>query len=405
MAEFSADVLGLQDYAVRDTHRLSETEEEVTVELPLSSRCPKCQTETNLIHQRACRQSRVLWSFINGRRIWLLVRRQRLRCSSCRKVFTQPLPGVARRQRMSLVAQTSTVQALAEQSFASVRRTHGISYGRARRILLRLPVPWCDWDTLLGQKGEVLLGIDEHSFRGKDLVITITCLTTRRLVAILQNDRQKTLRDWLLNVPEEFRQRVVAVAIDLKAAFRKVINKMLPNAVVVADRFHLIQDANRRIEETRRLEQSEARRVIPRWPLIKGRERLTPKQQVKLELLKAEFPALAEQHRLKEELRDLYSCQDAKTAKEHLDKLVLNGEASDDASTVLWMNTLRDWRTEILAYFKHRITNAFTEGCHTKVKLQKRLSYGFRNVQVYIRKMLLGFQPHTHDRLVSHLLT
>ena len=42
-----------------------------------------------------------------------------------------------------------------------------------------------------------------------------------------------------------------------------------------------------------------------------------------------------------------------------------------------------------------RITNGFTEGCHTKVKLLKRLSYGFRNVEVYRRKMLLGFLPKT----------
>lgn len=405
MQQCIRDVLGLQDYVVLQTERLSDAEEQITVDLPSSSPCTKCGSLTDLVHQMAKRRSRVLWSFLNGRRIWLLVGRRRMRCRHCNTVFTQPLPGVAPRQRASLTAQTSIIEALSEQSFAALRRTHGISYGRARRILLRLPVPWCDWGFLVGSHGSISLGIDEHSFRGKDLVITVTCLTTHRLVAILENDRQKTLRDWLKKVPEDVRKRVVAVATDLKEAFRKVVYKMLPGAVVVADHFHVIQDANRRIDETRRLEQSEARTKIQRWPLVKGWERLSAKQQLQLEDLKARFPSLAEQYRLKEDLRDLYKCADETAAAAHLERLILNGESCDDAETVLWMNTLRNWRKEILSYFQHRISNGYTEGCHTKVKLLKRLSYGFRNVQVYIRKMLLGFQPHSHDRLVSHLLT
>jgi len=31
------------------------------------------------------------------------------------------------------------------------------------------------------------------------------------------------------------------------------------------------------------------------------------------------------------------------------------------------------------------------EGCNTKIKMLKRVSYGLRNVEVYWRKMLSGF--------------
>ncbi|MDP3997863.1 MAG: transposase, partial [Candidatus Andersenbacteria bacterium] len=33
------------------------------------------------------------------------------------------------------------------------------------------------------------------------------------------------------------------------------------------------------------------------------------------------------------------------------------------------------------------------EGCHTKIKMLKRQSYGFRNRERYKIKMLLGFHP------------
>lgn len=405
MDKRTKSLLGLQDYQVLATRRISQEEEELVVALPPSSPCPHCRGPTSTVHQEARRPSRVLWSFLNGRRLWLVVRRRRLRCAPCRRAFTQPLPGVAPHQRVSVQAQTALLGALAEQSFAAVRRSYGISYSRAQRLLLRLPVPWCAWTSLVGEEGPIALGIDEHSFRGQDLVITITCLTTHRPLAILPDDRVATLRAWLLALPQEVRCRVVAVSTDLKAAFGKVVAAVLPQAVLVADRFHVIQDANRRLEETRRLEQGEARTTLPRWPLVKGQERLTTRQQRQLEALKARFPVLAEQHWLKEELRELYRCPDAAAAQAHWQRLLLNGEAGDDAATVLWARTLRRWNQAILGYFQYPITNGYTEGCHTKVKLLKRVSYGLRNVEVYIRKMLLGFLPHSHEVLAPHILT
>lgn len=78
-------------------------------------------------------------------------------------------------------------------------------------------------------------------------------------------------------------------------------------------------------------------------------------------------------------------------------------EASDDSTVWAWTRTLRGWRKEIMGYFDLPITNGFTEGCHTKIKLLKRLSYGYRNVQVYLRKMLLGFLPTSPAVLSPHL--
>lgn len=85
--------------------------------------------------------------------------------------------------------------------------------------------------------------------------------------------------------------------------------------------------------------------------------------------------------------------------------LLLVMEASDDANVLIWAKSLRRWRGEILAYFRWRMTNGFTEGCHTKIKLLKRISYGYRNRDVYRAKMLLGFLPHSAAGLRPHLTT
>lgn len=117
------------------------------------------------------------------------------------------------------------------------------------------------------------------------------------------------------------------------------------------------------------------------------------------------FPTLREHYWVKERLRGLYRCATRAEAEAHWQSTLPAMEASEDAAVVLWARTLRAWRGELLAYFQHRITNGYTEGCHTKIKPLKRLSYGFRNVQVYIRKMLLGFLPRSPQILAPHFLT
>ncbi|GAG31054.1 unnamed protein product [marine sediment metagenome] len=39
-----------------------------------------------------------------------------------------------------------------------------------------------------------------------------------------------------------------------------------------------------------------------------------------------------------------------------------------------------------LNYFDRRTTNGFAEGCHTKNKVLERVSYGLRNVDVYLHR-------------------
>lgn len=156
------NILGLREYQVLE-ERFIEQDEEIVVALPPFSRCPHCSAITSRVHQQLKRPRRVLWGFINGHKLWLLLHRRRLKCLGCGKVFSQPLPGVAPRQRVSAAAQSAILGALAEQSFAALGRSYSISYSRAQRLILRLPVPWCGWEFMVGEGGPIALGIDEHS--------------------------------------------------------------------------------------------------------------------------------------------------------------------------------------------------------------------------------------------------
>ncbi len=98
-------------------------------------------------------------------------------------------------------------------------------------------------------------------------------------------------------------------------------------------------------------------------------------------------------HWVKEQLRDLYEAPNKEEARLILQRILLNCQAGTDVALVQWGRTLQAWRDQILAFHELRVTNGYTEGVNTKVKLIKRLSFGFRNPEVYVRKMLLAFVP------------
>ena len=99
--------------------------------------------------------------------------------------------------------------------------------------------------------------------------------------------------------------------------------------------------------------------------------------------------------RLKEFVRSFYNIKNKQKA-ELTFKVILDGLEFDNRPR--WQSihkTLIKWQKEMLNYFEYNITNAYTEGVHTRIKLLKRISYGFKNRTNYIAKMTLAFLPIT----------
>lgn len=181
----------------------------------------------------------------------------------------------------------------------------------------------------------------------------------------------------------------------MKKLYATVIGEELPRAKIVVDHFHVIKDANFRLEEARKIEEGAVKKKISKWPLLKGREKLTPRQKAFLAELCQAYPGLSEFYWAKEELRAMYLCRTKEQARVKLNAIIENLALSYDAEANRWARSLKAWREYILNYFDNKTTNAFTEGVNTKIKMIKRLSFGFRNIEVYIKKMILAFVPFT----------
>jgi transposase len=277
------------------------------------------------------------------------------------------------------------------QSFNNLAEMTGIKSYESRYILkqFKMPMNWEDEEKCETFK----LGIDEHSFSGREMAITITNLSAHKPKTILPDDRIISLVSFLNNIPEHIKTKISEVCVDMRAGFVKAVEKTLPCAVIVIDHFHVIQDANRRLDEARRIEQEGYRRRIRKTDFLLGAERLTSQNKLNLQNYFVKYPLLKEWHWAKEQLRSVYASQDKIEATNMLKSLISILLEHDDAAMNDWGRTLRRWQLYILNYFNSKTTNAYTEGVHTKFKLIKRMSYGFRNIDIYIKKVLLAFIP------------
>ena len=53
-----------------------------------------------------------------------------------------------------------------------------------------------------------------------------------------------------------------------------------------------------------------------------------------------------------------------------------------------FIETLQKWKTQILNYFLSKTTNGFVEGLNNKIKLIKRIGFGFTNIEHFTLRIL-----------------
>ena len=252
-----------------------------------------------------------------------------------------------------------------------------------------------DWDNINVTK----LGIDEHSFSGKRMIITITDLSNKKLLAILKGDSQSALEEFINGIPPKNRAKIDETCTDLRSSFRPVLERYLPEAILTADRFHVESLFRRALDEIRSVIQEEGigRRMNMKKILWANKDTLDEHELKRLELIVKKYekyPVLKQAWMIKEQVVHMYRAHSEEEAEKRFNHVLMLLETPGYSRYLATLKrTFKKWRAPILNYFKNKTTNGFTEGCHTKIKLIKRVSYGFRNINNYIAKMTLAFLP------------
>ncbi|MEA1962952.1 MAG: ISL3 family transposase [Patescibacteria group bacterium] len=357
------------------------------------AKCQYCGKSTKRIHQSNHRK--IKHGILDYRVVALNLFVRRFKCCHCKKVFTEQFPGIDRR-RTTVNFRLQMLDWLQRNSFRYIGQKFNIAPSTLVRYLLEMngniKIDWAGVDI-------TKLGIDEHSFRGKRMIITITDLSNKKLLAILRGDSQKDLEEFIDTIPNKYKAKINEVCTDLRSSFVPVINKCFQDAIHTADRFHVEVLARRALDEIRTIVQDEGvgRKMNLKKILWANKDSLDKNELKRLDLIfkkYQKYPILKQAYIIKEEVIHMYrasSEEEAEKRFKHVMMLLETPEYSRYLTTL--KNTMRKWRIPILNYFKNKTTNGFTEGCHTKIKMIKRVSFGFRNINNYIAKVTLAFLP------------
>jgi transposase len=166
------------------------------------------------------------------------------------------------------------------------------------------------------------LGIDEISLRKgqEDYIVVLVDLDKKELIGMVSSRKHKDIKAELKSWGEEVLGQIKEVSIDMSGSYRGLIKKVLPNADIVADRFHVMKLVNDELNRARNTEKRAISKLKDtpkkkkvesifknsKYALLKPEENLTEKQKIKLEEIKKAFPGLAKMHQQKESFRIIF---------------------------------------------------------------------------------------------------
>lgn len=172
---------------------------------------------------------------VDGRRVVVRVRVRRLVCPTrgCRHTFREQVPGVLERYQRRTARLTAQVKAIVKElAGRAVARllailAVGLSRHTALRTLLRIPLP-------TGRTPRVIC-IDDFALRRRHRYATVVIdAETHERIDVLPDRTADTLEAWLRAHPG-----IEVVCRDGSATYAEAIRRALPDAVQVADRWHL----------------------------------------------------------------------------------------------------------------------------------------------------------------------
>lgn len=371
--------------------REQETEKEIRVEVMYraqSASCPRCGRRTPKVHsvRSQRKRDRRLWD----KPVFLVLHKRRFRCLSCGKVFTEPDPLFGARRRSSRRFREHLGQEALHQTVRHVAQKEGVGESLVRRCLTE------EARRLLGVPERPpparVLGLDEFSIRkGQVYDTAIMDIEEKQVLGMVSGHRQEEVATFFTALPEP--EKVEVVVMDMHEPFRQAVEMCLPYAKVVVDKFHVLLHVNRALDQVRTgLQPQRGRKgelFRARYLLLTAVERLTPQRYARLVDVLGRYPLLRRAWDLKEAFRSWYRSPARAEAEQGLRVWEASVREQGPAPFRALLPMLRHWRQETLNYFDHRYTNGFVEGKNNRIKVIKRMAYGYRNGHNFHQRILL----------------
>jgi transposase len=393
-------ILGKWEGYELESGRRTADETEVELRLKVTNdgkhMCSGCGGTVTAVHETTWREVRDLP--ILGARTVIRVPRRRVLCAQCgpkleRLSWLEPYARVTNRLAESVARLCSVlpVKHVAEH------------FGLGWQTVKEIDKAWLK-GTLgpIDFSGVTMLVMDEFAIqKGHRYATVVADARTKRVLWVGRGRSRKEIRAFFELLGEQRGRQIVAVAIDMNTAYELEIRDHCPNARIVYDLFHVVAKYGRevidrvRVDEANRLRHDKpARKVVKssRWILLRNRENIRNEEDlVKLDELLQANEALTTVYILKDDLKRLWSYRQEEWARKFWQQWYNRAIASKIAPLVEFATKLKVYLHGILAHCRWNLHTSVIEGINNKIKVIKRMAYGFRDDEYFFLKIRAAF--------------
>lgn len=170
-------------------------------------------------------------------------------CVACKKTFYEHNPFTFPGMKVSLLTVYNVLNDLksCNETFTSIAKRHNISTTTAASIfdkhvhVSRNPLP------------EIMCIDEVYAFKSdhSKYVCVLLDYTSHNIIDLLPDRHKGTLIDYFHHIPKEERLRVKLICIDMWQTYRTVAQVMFPKEKLVVDKFHVIQEFTRHLNQMR----------------------------------------------------------------------------------------------------------------------------------------------------------
>lgn len=399
---------GWEGYRVGTVGRFEKSAErpvaEVWIELwPIpgrSMRCSVCGGEVTQVHDQEERWVRDLP--ILDAQTHLLVHRRRVRCPQCGPKV-EALSWLDRYARVTRRLAESVARLCQVLPIKHVAAFYGLSWDTVKAV------DKAYLEATLGPvdlTGLTAIVMDEFAIqKGHRYATSVVNPYTKQVLWVGRGRGREDVRPFFELLGESGRRQLKAAVMDMNGAYEEEVRAQCPQAEVVYDLFHVVAKYGRevidrvRVDEANRLvADQKARKIVKsaRWLLLRNRQNIEKREdRVKLKELLQANRALMTVYVLKDDLKELWAYRYAGAAARFWKAWYGRAVRSRIEPLRKFAKRLKGYLPGILAHCRWPLHTSLLEGINNKIKVLKRMAYGFRDDAYFFLKIRAAFPGNT----------
>ena len=326
----------------------------------------------------------------------------RYRCQSCARTFSEEITFKYPETRISTFLRFNI-------PISTVQKITGVHWDTIKRIQKEI------MDEAIADRRRKLL---REGYKPKHLAVDefaihkghryATCVMDLDTGDVLWVGKGRTKADFSIFFQEmdmDYLSEVEAVAMDMNASYNALVNEHMPWAEIVYDRYHMQAQFGKDVLGAVRLEEARKHNALAkqlkedgfpkkeikeekwlysevkraRWILLAGEDSLSDKDVSSLKKILDDHANLALCHAMKEEMTRLFDLRDGDEARKGWIKW-FEGAKSSGIPALVRFGELKEKRIDgLIAHASHPISTGKLEGFNNRIKVAKRIAYGYRD--------------------------